>query len=297
MKYIKKFSILWVKFLGVKCLGVIVLGIGSLAILAAPAVYSQQIHIAHCQASCPTGASLRNQIVVRHLFAASVNYQSGMADWIAYRVLPDSVGVASLLPRMWRDDELLESGLSREDIAGSITRIQQPDLSNQQDRDYRTTEINIDPGEVGRLVPMTSFAGTPYWDELNYLSNMAALPSDLRLGSWSRLDQAVNELVASLGEAHVVAGPIYGIDSELQIADGLTQRAAAFYKVISTGQARAAFIFDADLPIHADYCTQVSNLQEVEAATGLTLFPGQTVFANDLAAQLGCMDSSRSVAC
>ncbi|MEQ8955791.1 MAG: hypothetical protein RL120_16790, partial [Gammaproteobacteria bacterium] len=58
---------------------------------------------------CPAGAPASNEIVVRHLFAAAINSQTGIADWVAYRVLRDSLGVASLLPRYWAQDSLLVS--------------------------------------------------------------------------------------------------------------------------------------------------------------------------------------------
>lgn len=53
---------------------------------------AQTVHIAHCLAGCPEGAPAANEIVVRQLFAASLNYQTGLADWVAYRVLPGTVG-------------------------------------------------------------------------------------------------------------------------------------------------------------------------------------------------------------
>lgn len=175
MKFTLKFCIRW--------------GSCILTLMTAPALSAQTVHIAHCAAGCPTGAPAANETVVRHLFAASINYQTGLADWIAYRVVPGSVGIASLLPREWQVDDLLAQGIT-EEIAATPGFVQ-PDLSNLQDRDYRITEFIINPEDRGRLVPMSSFAGTPYWDGLNYLSNMAPIPVGLRLGPWSRLDQAV----------------------------------------------------------------------------------------------------------
>lgn len=279
MKYIVKFYIQWASLLAILSL--------------MPAVNAQTVHIAHCMAGCPesslpagTGA---NEIVVRHLFAASINGDSGLADWIAYRVLKDSVGVASLLPRFWLEDNLLSSKSNLDQLIDNSPRIIQPDLTDRADSSYRINEIIINAEDQGRLAPMSSFAGTPYWSELNYISNLASLPNDLRVGSWSRLDQAVNELAARVGEVFVLSGPLYRIQTLATSADGLSDRPAAFFKVIAAGTQRAAFIFPQDLAQPANYCDQLSNLQIIEQETGFTLFPElQNSADEDLAVELGC---------
>ena len=74
------------------------------------------IHIAHCLQGCPAGTPDSNEIVVRHLYAVSINAGSQLADWVSYRVLPDSIGVASLLPREWQTDQLARNGAQAEQI-------------------------------------------------------------------------------------------------------------------------------------------------------------------------------------
>ena len=134
----------------------------------------QSIHISHCFSACPL-VDAKNQVVVRHLYASEINRQTGVADWVAYRILPGTIGIASLLPRYWKADELLpESG--RFEVGSSTLAIEQPDLSEAQDRDYRVNEFVLNSDDRGRLAPMTSFADTPFWDDLNYTSNMALFP-------------------------------------------------------------------------------------------------------------------------
>ncbi len=233
---------------------------------------AQQVHISHCMGECPDGAPASNEIVVRHLFAASISDQAGVADWVAYRVLADSVGVASLLPRYWLQDDLIgATPVNLEQV--SQTNIAQPDLSDAQDRDYRLNEVIIESGDSGRLVPMSSFAGTPYWADLNYLSNMSPLPGDLRLGSWSRLDQAVNELALQRQELWVLSGPLYEIGSLSTTAGGAGNQPTAFFKVVADEDGVAAFVFSATLQQHVHYCDQLSSLAEVESRSGLHLFP------------------------
>ena len=152
-----------------------------------------------------------------------------------------------------------------------VDRLVQPNLGNQPESVYRISEFAVNAGERGRLVPMTSFAATSYWSDLNLLSIMAPMKSDLRLESWSRLDQAINELVARREELTVVTGPIYGAAVGNQGGESLP---VAFFKVVANSKGElAAFLFDQDLPVHANYCDQLSDLATVESRSGLQLFP------------------------
>lgn len=280
MKYIVKFFTQWVSLL--------------VLILLVPAVNGQTVHVAHCAAGCPQSSeqpgAAGNEIVVRHLFAASINSENGVADWVAYRVLADSVGVASLLPRFWLEDNLLSSQLDLGQIADSRPRIVQPELTEEEDRSYGINEIIFSTEDQGRLAPMSSFAGTPYWTDLNYISNLAPLPNDLRVGSWSRLDQAANELAARVGEVFVVSGPLYRIQNTLSTSpDSSAAQPSAFFKVVVAGSSQATFLFPQDLAQHARYCDQLSNLQIIEQEAGLTLFPEQQFpIEENLSKELGC---------
>lgn len=239
----------------------------SVLLICASSALAQTVHISHCLQACPQVSDARNEVVVRHLYAASIMQNSGLAEWVAYRVVPGSVGVASLLDRWWQQDELLRTQNGLVDSDSGVDFVQ-PDLSNAQDRDYRLNEIRLTSEDRGRLAPMTSFAGTPYWEELNYLSNMAPIPQALRLGSWSRLDQVINELVASAGSLYVVSGPLYagsGLRSDLEPSH--------FFKVITDGERIAAFRFPVSAPVHADFCAYTSNLNQIESESGLALMP------------------------
>lgn len=276
---IVKYCIQWVSILG---------------LLLLPVSGAQTVHIAHCMAGCPERANSaaldNNQVVVRRLFAASINSENGLADWLAYRVLADSVGVASLLPRAWYEDELLARNSTLSQLLDSAAQIVQSELIEEEERSYQINEITILSEDQGRLVPMSSFAGTPYWSELNYLSNMAPLPSNLRLGSWSRLDQVINELADRVGEVFVVSGPVYRIVRNLS-TDVQTdmQSPAAYFKVIATASSATAFIFEHNLPQHAAYCEQISSIENIESETEFELFPQQqNSIQSSLNVELAC---------
>jgi len=245
--------------------------------------------IAHCLAGCPAGAGQQNEIVVRHLYAVSVNPQTRLADWVSYRILPASIGVASLLPREWENDELTRFSVRVEELDGGEPTLIQPNLQNQQDSAYRITEFAVNASDRGRLVPMTGFAGTSYWPDLNLLSIMSLMKSDLRLGAWARLDQAINALVQEEGELFVITGPVYtpGQSSPGEQSDRYPD---GFFKVVARPDGRlTAFLFEQNLPVHSRYCEQLTDLASVEARAGLDLFPEAAAWpTGTLDRQLGC---------
>lgn len=250
-------------------------------------------------AGCPVAAGSiafeNSELIVRQLYVASINSQSGLADWQAYRVLADSVGVASLLPRVWSEDPLVSRNARQLETIDSAPQIEQTLPIDAEERSYQLGGINLLSEDQGRLVPMSSFAGTPYWSELNFLSNMAALSFEMRVGSWSRLDQAINALADKIGEVYVVSGPIYsgrgeGARERASYQEGESAvKPSAYFKVISTPESLSAFIFDSDVRQHVSFCDQLSTLELVEEATGLTLFPQRdSAIADILHAQLTC---------
>jgi endonuclease G len=248
------------------------------------------LFISHCLAACPTGTAVNNEIIVRHLYAVSVSADTRLADWVSYRVLPGGLGVASLLPREWQDDELTRFGYQAAELEGQGNTLVRTGTGDQADSAYRVTDFQIDASDRGRLVPMTSFAGTSFWSDLNLLSIMSMMKSDMRLASWARLDQAINQLVEKQGEIYVVTGPVYGdrIDPSAGADAYMPQ---AFFKVVASPDGRlAAFLFDQDLPVHAVHCDQASDLGRIESLTGLRIFPGSAPvgWRTDLLPLLGC---------
>lgn len=258
--------------------------------------YGQALYISHCVAACPSGSANSNDLVVRNLYAASVNRDSQLADWVAYRVLADTIGVASLLPREWHSDGLLEAGLKVEDLDNSRrSRAIANGSENPDENSYRIAQSLIDVQDRGRLVPMSSFAGTSYWEDMNSLTNMGGMKQDMRLGPWARLDQAVNSLAQQHGELFVISGPLYEIGtsiSRLNSADQALQshQAVAFFKLIASAQGQVSvFIFSQQLQQHKPFCTSLSNLNELEQRSSLDLFPRQTQWPiGNLDAALGC---------
>ena len=281
MKYISKSFIRWAS----------VTGLSAITLAAVTQLSAQTVHIAQCMAGCPVNDGVilpdDSELIVRQLFVASINSRTGLSDWQAYRVLADSVGVASLLPRAWYEDSLVSPNVASANVIDDGQQFVQALPIDAEERSYQLNEINILSEDQGRLVPMSSFAGTPYWSELNFLSNMAALPFELRAGSWSRLDQAINALANKTGEVFVVTGPIY--DDRERVDDDALINPSAYFKVISTRYAMSAFIFSSDVRQHVNFCDQLSTMEVVEGRSGLDLFPQRgNDFTDTLHAQLGC---------
>ena len=257
----------------------------ALTAICALSIEAQTVHISHCLAGCPTGSPATNDMVVRNVFVASINPQSALADWISYRILKDTVGVASLISREWSRDNLLDYSPSSVDLDSASTSFGQPDQS------YRITEMVIDPADQGRLVPFSSFAGTPYWSDINRVTNMAPIRNEVRIGPWSRLDQAINELAVRQGELFVISGPVYQIRQPLTTgASSANNLPAAFFKVVANKNGQlSAFLFQQDMRQHERFCSQRSNLQTVEQLSGLDLLPQQQAWpVADLNEELGC---------
>jgi hypothetical protein len=247
--------------------------------LLANGAVAEQVFIDHCKHGCPIASNGEEILVVRHLFASSMN-DDGVVRWLAYRVFADTVGVASLFPRAWQSERLIGAPTAAE--VDSSPRFVQPNLENSQDREYRVNEIRLLDDERGRLAPMTSFANTPYLSELNLLSNMALLPADLRLGPWSRLDQAVNEQSAHGGYFFVVTGP-------LMAGSQLDAQPTQFFKVIAQNNQLAAFLFPAASAPHVSFCQYQVSFDELERLTQVSFFPEfDAVWSEDLAAKFGC---------
>jgi endonuclease G len=195
-------------------------------------------------------------VVVHHLYAAGFADGAEYPQWVAYRVLNDTVGVASLLPREWREDRLRPVSTA---VAEGVneTGFVELDIRNLPDREYRIGEYRRRETEQGRLVPMSSFAGTPYWEELNQLSNRAAIPQSLRAGAWARLNQAINQLAQSREPVLVISGP-WG--------DG-----HSLFKAVRVENQFSAYLFPASLPEEASFCQFRVSLQQLLAGLAFSL--------------------------
>ena len=254
---------------GILCLSWIA-ALGVLLIASMSQSQAAELRIAHCLYGCPKGSSSDNHLILRPIYALSYNTRNKVADWAAYRVTSGSIGIASSLSRAVMDDDFVEETLSAADF------------------------INAEEAGLTRaqLVPLVNFAGTPYWNEVNYMSNAVARSQNLSRGAWYGLEWSIRNLVNRENEVYVLTGPIF---RETSIAASLQTQTEhrvpdAFFKiVVSTNNRTTAFIFGQDLPVHVHHCENRASINEIEKATGLEFFPeNPRLVLGSLDSGLGC---------
>lgn len=146
-----------------------------------------------------------------------------------------------------------------------------------------------------QYVPLVSFAGTPYWNDVNYLSNAVARTNSLSQGAWYGLDWAVRNLVNRQGEVYVLTGPIYRQGSDaLTLPISTSHRVPdGFFKLVANRDGQvAAFHFDQQTSVGVHHCERRTTLEQLQQETGLRFFPRLTDQpAGSLYEALGCAGS------
>jgi DNA/RNA endonuclease G (NUC1) len=250
-----------------------------LAVILMPASKAQTVSVTHCQGECPAYESRvtanQSNIVIHHLYAAGINGETSFPDWVAYRVSKEAIGVASLLPRTWQPDRLLRFSPLEDIFQSGEDELRLSDNISRNNNPYAGSGTEVaEPEDRARLAPMTSFANTPYWSDLNNFSNMIPMPADLRLGPWLQLEQRINRLVADGNEAFVITGPLYLINSLSLSPSKANLNPSAYYKIISDETGTVAFMFPENMGRYDDVCAGVIDLDELEELAGLQFFPG-----------------------
>ncbi|MAL75013.1 MAG: endonuclease [Rhodospirillaceae bacterium] len=233
-------------------------GILAWLFLVIPARAESEVHIVHCLKGCPTGVPTTNDLIVRQIYALSSNDATKFADWVAYLVTRETIGTSNSLNRSWKTDPELDADETLE--------------SSPDDYKGANSQIKTDRGH---MVPLASFAGTVFWRDTNYLSNITPQRSDLNQGAWLDLEIAVRELAWKHNEIWVLAGTLYeNTEASLPGADEPHKVPSGFWKVVALKNGRiAGFIFDQNLPRDTNFCDQLQPLEHIELRSGLDLFP------------------------
>lgn len=238
----------------------------------APVAASQaELHTFHCLHGCPLGAPGIDDIVVREIYTLAANDLTKMADWVAYRVTPSSIGPSG--ERKWVADPWLD-----------VEETLEP-----KDYDGAAQALGIDRGHQA---PLAGQSGTPFAGDTNVLSNITPQGSALNQGAWQRLEAQENDLSQAANIAvYVLTGPLFErVLPPLPGADERHRVPSAYWKVIVTQDDRmAAFIMDTDTPRTLDHCKARVSLDDVELRSRLALFPRLAVRSfRDLSPELGC---------
>ncbi len=226
----------------------------------------------HClDGACPTGAPVANPLIVREIYALSANRETKFADWVAYVVNASTIGRSQT--RTWAADPWLDPAETLEP------------------QDY--TGANAALGtDRGHQAPLAALSGTPHWADTNYLSNITPQMAPLNQGPWERLEARERALAGGGAQLYVLTGPLYERDMpSLPGADEPHTLPSGYWKVIASEGAASAFIMDQQTPRDSAYCTHLVSIAEVEARSGLRLYPRRQTGFEPLDRQLGCADS------
>lgn len=254
---------------------VIPISLAAFSALALPTTISAQaqpeLHTFHCLDGCPVGAPAIDDIVVREIYTLASNDITKVADWVAYRITPESIGPSG--QRKWQADPWLDPSetLEPNDYTGA------------------PTALGIDRGHQA---PLAAFSGTNFANDTNILSNITPQGSPLNQAPWQRLEAKETALSKTDKIAvYVLTGPLFErMMPPLPKADERHRVPSAYWKVVATGDGRiASFIMDTSAARSLDHCDARVTLDEVELRARLLLFPRKSDRTfTDLSASLGC---------
>jgi endonuclease G, mitochondrial len=228
------------------------LGVLLLAATGQPA--DAELHTFHCLSGCPIGAPATNDTVVREIYTLSSNDLTKMADWVAYRVTPETIA-PSRDDRNYRADPALgpSETLAESHYAGA------------------PAALRIDHGHQA---PLAAFSRTPHWDDTNYNSNMTPQASALNQGPWQRLEGREREL-ASTQAVYVLTGPLFErYMRPMPAAPQLHRVPSGYWKVIALADGRmSAFIMDQNTPGTRTTATTGSSCSRYSCAADCACSP------------------------
>jgi endonuclease G len=205
----------------------------------------------HCPLGCPTNPT-KNDLVFGHVYALSNDPDTKFADWVAYEV--DVLNFGDSPGRKWKKDPLLD------------------DDETLEPSDYGSLQKALG-ADRGHQAPLASFAGSQYWSELNYLSNITPQDSDLNQGPWKSLEDAVRDAVGYRNSLFVITGPLYdGSTLQLPKADEPHKIPTAYFKVVYDLEGNSAsFVMKQSAQRDDNFCDNHVTFNDVQGKTAFKL--------------------------
>lgn len=231
-----------------------------LCLMASPVFAGEnpEIHCKHFFYGYPAGTPATNDLIIRDIYALSSNDETKFADWVAYRLDPETVFGDIETSREWKADPWLDKKETLEpgDYKGAYGKL-------KTDR--------------GHQAPLASFKGTDDWVETNYLSNITPQKSDLNRGPWMILENSVRSLVSNGNIVYVMTGPLFERKMPLMPgADEPHKVPSGYWKIILIQPGKtynsikaAGFIFDQVTPKTNNVIDHLCTINEIETRSGL----------------------------
>ncbi|MBU1626907.1 DNA/RNA non-specific endonuclease [bacterium] len=217
-----------------------------------------EIHCKHFFYGYPAGTPATNDLIIRDIYALSSNDETKFADWLAYRLDPETVFADVQTSREWKADPWLDEKetLEPEDYKGA------------------SKELKVDRGHQA---PLASFKGTDDWAETNYLSNITPQKSDLNRGPWMILENSVRSLVSNGNIVYVMTGPLFEKEMpSLPGADEPHKVPSGYWKIVLIQPGKsydsikaAGFIFDQATSKTDKVIYHLCAIDEIETRAGL----------------------------
>ena len=205
----------------------------------------------HCPQGCPESPD-KNDLVFGHVYALSNNPKTKFSDWVAYEVNPTNFGQSP--GRAWKTDPLLDENETLEE------------------KDYKGANRSELEADRGHQAPLASFAGSQYWYELNYLSNITPQDKDLNQGAWKNLEDAVRTAATYRKPLYVITGPLFNKEMpSLPKADESHVIPSGYFKIIYDSSGAIAFVMQQNSNRKDDYCLKKVSLSAVQQLVNFKL--------------------------
>lgn len=205
----------------------------------------------HCPQGCPSNPK-DNDLVFTHIYALSNNPATKFADWVAYEVNPINYGASP--GRTWKSDPLLDEDdtLEKSDYSGANSTALQADRGHQ--------------------APLASFAGSRFWYEANYLSNITPQDKDLNQGAWKELEERVRDAATYDEPLYVITGPLFEDEMpDLPKADENHAVPSGYFKVVYDGKNSVSFVMSQKIDRNEKSCMKMVKLSDVQERVSFKL--------------------------
>lgn len=198
------------------------------------------------------------QVYVHTGYATLYNRETMIPDWVAWELTADEVN-------------------PQEKLRGKESFRFDPNTKGKRTA-YREDYRNDQGWQRGHMAPKADMRwSTQAYEETFYLSNICPQNGDLNSGDWANTESLARRMATRYGSVYVVCGPIIGSNRYGTLGDHKVVIPDAFFKALllkDGGRWQSIGMVLPNDPTHHDPDHYWCTVNELEAITGLDLFPG-----------------------